>query len=302
MNCQNFETVVGDLARGVPLEARVCQEAQEHEESCAGCAARLADERALSAGLKALAATMKDEEAPARVEGSLLAAFRARAAQATPDAAPAPAAATTAEELPAGVLPFVKPQADRQWSWKKTLATAATAAAAAAVTLAVLVPRGPSPERTRTSPAVAAVMPRVETTPPARGGESERDVQTARATRGDSYEADPPGVAPPRVASAPRPSGRVQAVPASYSNGGSRGGRQPRAYRDEPELMTEFFPVAQGGGLASGEGGHIVRVELPRSALASYGLPVNVENAAARVKADVLLGEDGTARAIRFVR
>ncbi|HLM54975.1 MAG TPA: hypothetical protein VK422_02535, partial [Pyrinomonadaceae bacterium] len=230
-------------------------------------------------------------------------AFRARAAEAARDAAPAPAPAAKMEELPAGVLPFVKPQVDRQWSWKKTLATAATAAAAAAaVALAVLVPSGPSPEGKRTSPAFAAVTPQVETTHAARGGESERGLQTARAARGDSYEADPPSVAPPRVASASRPSGRVQAVPASYSNGGSRGGRRPRAYRDEPEVMTEFFPVAQGGGLASGEGGHIVRVELPRSALAAYGLPVNVENAAARVKADVLLGEDGTARAIRFVR
>jgi hypothetical protein len=31
-------------------------------------------------------------------------------------------------------------------------------------------------------------------------------------------------------------------------------------------------------------------------------LPVNAENSDERVKADVLLGEDGIARAIRFVR
>jgi hypothetical protein len=41
---------------------------------------------------------------------------------------------------------------------------------------------------------------------------------------------------------------------------------------------------------------------LPRSALASLGLPMNVERANERVKADVLLGHDGLARAIRFVR
>jgi hypothetical protein len=45
-----------------------------------------------------------------------------------------------------------------------------------------------------------------------------------------------------------------------------------------------------------------VRVELPRSALSSFGIPVNADHAGGRVKADVLLGEDGTARAIRFVR
>jgi hypothetical protein len=46
----------------------------------------------------------------------------------------------------------------------------------------------------------------------------------------------------------------------------------------------------------------VVRVELPRSALQSFGLPVNAERAGERVKADVLLGHDGVARAIRFVR
>ena len=300
MNCQEFEQIIGDLARRRPLDAGARAAADSHERECARCAARLADERALSAGLRALAATMKGSEAPERVEGALLAAFRARAAEAARDAAPAPAATTTVEELPAGVLPFVKPQADRQWSWKKTLATAATAAAAAAVALAVLVPRGSSPEGRKTSPAVAAVTPRVETTPASRGGENGLGVQTARATHGDSYEADPPAVAPPRVVPAPRAGGRVQAMPASFNNG--RGVRRPRAHQDEPEITTEFFPVAQGGGLASGEGGHVVRVELPRSALASYGLPVNAEHAGGRVKADVLLGEDGTARAIRFVR
>jgi hypothetical protein len=46
----------------------------------------------------------------------------------------------------------------------------------------------------------------------------------------------------------------------------------------------------------------MVRVELPRSALVSFGLPMNVERADERIKADVLVGDDGVARAIRFVR
>jgi hypothetical protein len=67
-------------------------------------------------------------------------------------------------------------------------------------------------------------------------------------------------------------------------------------------VATEFIPLLQGGQFAPAEGGHLVRVEMPRSALASFGLPVNAEAAGGRVKADVLLGEDGIARAIRFVR
>jgi hypothetical protein len=41
---------------------------------------------------------------------------------------------------------------------------------------------------------------------------------------------------------------------------------------------------------------------MPRSALVSLGLPVNVVRADVPVEADLLVGEDGLARAIRFVR
>jgi hypothetical protein len=68
------------------------------------------------------------------------------------------------------------------------------------------------------------------------------------------------------------------------------------------EIATDFMPVAYGDNLNSIDSGRIVRVEMPRSALAQFGLPVNMERASERIKADVLIGEDGTARAIRFVR
>jgi hypothetical protein len=45
-----------------------------------------------------------------------------------------------------------------------------------------------------------------------------------------------------------------------------------------------------------------MRVELPRSALAGFGLPVNMDRVNERVKADVLVGPDGQAQAIRFVQ
>jgi hypothetical protein len=92
-------------------------------------------------------------------------------------------------------------------------------------------------------------------------------------------------------------------VNASYGAGGGRPAQaRPAADARAQEIATEFIPLMQGGQYAQAEEGHLVRVELPRSALASFGLPVNAEAAGGRVKADVLLGEDGTARAIRFVR
>ncbi|HWP42093.1 MAG TPA: hypothetical protein VNO14_02570 [Blastocatellia bacterium] len=68
------------------------------------------------------------------------------------------------------------------------------------------------------------------------------------------------------------------------------------------EIATTFFPIMPAGGLSQVDGGQLVRVEMPRSALVSFGLPMNIERANERIKADVLIGNDGVARAIRFVR
>jgi hypothetical protein len=68
------------------------------------------------------------------------------------------------------------------------------------------------------------------------------------------------------------------------------------------EIATDFLPISYGSTVNLQDGGQMVRVELPRSAMASFGLPVNMDRANEKVKADVLLGVDGLAHAIRFVR
>jgi len=67
------------------------------------------------------------------------------------------------------------------------------------------------------------------------------------------------------------------------------------------EITTDFFPVNYDGAANLDAGGQIVRVELPRTTMANFGLPVNMERADEKIKADVLLGVDGLAHAIRFV-
>jgi hypothetical protein len=68
------------------------------------------------------------------------------------------------------------------------------------------------------------------------------------------------------------------------------------------EIATDFMPLGYLNAATLQDGGQIVRVELPRSALVSFGLPVNMDRYHERVKADVLLGVDGLAHAIRFVK
>jgi len=67
------------------------------------------------------------------------------------------------------------------------------------------------------------------------------------------------------------------------------------------EIATDFIPLASYAELASMESGQLVRVLLPRSVLADYGLPVNQNRVETPVTAQVLVGQDGIARAIRFL-
>ena len=68
------------------------------------------------------------------------------------------------------------------------------------------------------------------------------------------------------------------------------------------EIATDFMPLGYLNPATLQDGGQIIRVELPRSALVNFGLPVNMDRYHEKVKADVLLGVDGLAHAIRFVQ
>jgi Putative zinc-finger len=70
----------------------------------------------------------------------------------------------------------------------------------------------------------------------------------------------------------------------------------------DSDAATEFIPLRYDDDHKPMESGEVIRVQMPRSALIALGLPVQVERADESVKADLLLGEDGLARAIRFVR
>lgn len=77
-----------------------------------------------------------------------------------------------------------------------------------------------------------------------------------------------------------------------------------RKARTEPaEATTDFFPLTDDeDDLTLLESAQVVRVELPASALVAAGLPAGLETEDQTVTADVVLGQDGLARAIRFVR
>jgi hypothetical protein len=255
MNCREFEDIVNDLVRAKMIDAASRGAGMAHVDICGRCASRLADERALSAGLKSLAASDEGKAAPASVEAALLEAFHAQASN------------RLARRLPVQ---------SRSWS-RRALAAAAAILIAFGFIVYRAIQNEPQKDNKAQTEKTPAPKPSVV-----------REEQVVK-------ESGEP--APRRESRAPRPRrGRQQRLNKPFIIDGIT------AYAGESEYATDFFPLAYGGDQTPMESGEVIRVQMPRSALIAFGLPVNVERADVPVKADLLVGEDGLARAIRFVR
>jgi hypothetical protein len=255
MNCREFEDIVNDLVRaqsGLKLiDAASRMEGTAHAEICGRCASRLADERALSAGLKSLAASDEGKVAPAGVEAALLATFRARSSN-----------------PPARRLP------GRSKSWPRwSLAAAAAILIASGFVVYRAVQNGARKDGGALTEKTPAPQP-----------VAEREDQIANEAAGTESRA-------PRPRRGARPRTNKPFIIDSVTT-----------YAKDSESATDFFPLGYGGDQKPMERGEVIRVQMPSSALIAFGLPVNVERADMPVKADLLVGEDGLARAIRFVR
>jgi hypothetical protein len=69
----------------------------------------------------------------------------------------------------------------------------------------------------------------------------------------------------------------------------------------DAEYATSYFALPSAEGANFAEDQTIVRVSLPPSALASFGLPFSSGDRDGNVLADFVLGEDGMPRAVRLV-
>ena len=68
----------------------------------------------------------------------------------------------------------------------------------------------------------------------------------------------------------------------------------------EDDTDASFYPLPEAEALPAVENAMVVRVQLPVSSLQLMGVPVSEERADASVQADLLLGQDGLARAVRL--
>ncbi|HTG93072.1 MAG TPA: hypothetical protein VL866_10825 [Pyrinomonadaceae bacterium] len=250
MNCQKFEDVVGDLARGQMMETYLRSTALSHLDDCVRCSQRFRDEQALMRGLHALSVQMSSVGASTEVETRLREAMRA-------SLVPPPAVAKVSPRrlywlaVAAAVVVFIGSILAASWQWQSKGNKSVPVESAV---------KDESPKSSQ--PNKQAVV---------------RNAETPKTAK--------PVIRRSRSTVATRRGPRAAETVANHAS----------------EIATDFIPLGNINSTSLQEGGTIVRVELPRSALVRFGLPVNMDRVNENVKADVWLGVDGLAHAIRFV-
>jgi hypothetical protein len=252
MNCQRFENVLSEVARGQMMEAAQRAEALTHSDACEDCAARLRDEEMLTRGLRSLAREMEPLEAPSAIETKLLAEFRSRPVTASP-----------------------KRVNSRYWL--------SAVAAILLIAIAIVAMRSSS---------VKDDNPKQAQVEPPRVQEAPREIISDK----------PVGENNLAVNNEESPREVVPAQPKRRPNRVNRPAPTVAANHVTNEIATDFMPLGYMNAASLQDGGQIIRVELRRSALTNFGIPVNMDRYNEKVKADVVIGVDGLARAIRFVQ
>ncbi len=251
MNCQKFEDVVGDLARGQMMETYVRSTALSHLDECVRCSQRLRDEQSLMSGLHALSVQMSSMSASNEVETRLREAMR---------------------QMP--IAPVVTRNPRRAY-W---LAVAAVLLLFVGTIVAINWQRQPRDNRE------AAVQPPASVREPQKVDQPNENPTIA--VNNEDRKVVKRNTRRPRSTAASRQAQSDTEVDSNHTE----------------EIATDFISLGNINSANLQDGGYIVRVELPRSALAKFGLPVDMDRLNENVKADVWLGVDGLAHAIRFVQ
>jgi hypothetical protein len=253
-----------DLARDAAMAAESRGKLGEHVQACPQCAAQVASERSLTAGLRTLAGSSTNESAPPRIEAALKAAFRK---QIMPPATPATAFIFSDFAIRSGI-----------------------GLAAAAVVLVSFL----APVMSNLHPGAKVLNKQEHQAPalsakPAEKPDGQTDPSALNAsTMVDSH----------RNAMATDPAGSHSPDHKPVHRSARRGGDETTEGTDGRD---GFIPLPYGEEFNPLEGGQVVRVKLPRSMLASFGIAVNMEPGDEPVRADLVLGNDGVPRSIRLI-
>jgi hypothetical protein len=312
MTCQECQPLAIDLARGLPPfdvgGAVQRSDVLSHIARCKRCAQWLKEQEALSEALRAVAEADASLSAPPSVEANVMAAWRARQAQRQLSVVPPEShAESQADTSPALLVRARRPA----WPvWRASAFAAAATIVLLALTLASLRWLNPpaaglvtsndgannagtdSAGNAGTSKAAAASTPSPKAVPSNRAAsESGRGRVTGHSegTNAAVVEVLPEKrtkgrPTPPRMATRRGSTTRAMS--------GARGG-------EFSERAFVLLPYVEP--LRTTEMRHIMRVRMPRTQFAAGEIQASGGDGAT-VLADVLVGEDGTARAVRIVQ
>jgi len=274
MNCKEFQTIVNELVYDKVVDAETRQTGLAHAALCADCALLLSETQDVRTALQ-MTGRRETEEAPTRVRQSLLAAFaeqRSAAAPGKPVATPATVTSISSR---------------RNFAWL----TAAAVAAAAALLIALLLP---------------TLLRRTPTSKTSNGAVVIKSTPTPPETPKEQPPTPAPQVSKERVAgvqhSIPHPKHDDFVARASRNpNRVEKVTSAPTKEASAKKTGNEFLPLTYLASATAMESGTVMRVKLSRATLISLGLSVNVEHANDVVRADLIVGDDGVARAIRLV-
>jgi len=279
MKCEDFESNVNDLAREQIMEASVRARTLAHSEECEACARRLEDQRSLSFNLRALSREANSAKVPP-MGIELLTALRSQQAL---KIQPARVGSMHYRAIVAGVMALAA---------MVLIVIAITVIRSRSVTpTAQSQPNSTSPKSLPPSEIANVKAPDVPAPHSAPLPNKSSDGEGRRAAGKNSRRNLNPIVEPVQsIAGVSSKAITAKETAASVTPASAT------------EITTDFMPVGYASATTLQDGGQLVRVELPRSALVAFGLPMNVNRYDEKVKADVFFSADGMARAIRFVQ
>jgi len=277
MTCDDCQAIIIDTARGTGVDRTLRDEARRHAALCPACGEQQQEQQWLTTQFRAIAAADAGRQAPERVEIAALAAWRATYGTAT---AGAPAVGATVESIQS--RSSRGPAAAMRWLLPSVVAAGL---AAAALALVFVWPASHSGRNQSVAPGsesrVASTMTPTPEPAPASPAASEK-ISPEPITAGT--DGGRPRNSEIRSASVTR-GVHLENVMASATRG-----------------TTEFLPLPYVEPLRSTEARHVMRVSMTSGDEMILGvLPADRRDGQV-FEADVLVGEDGIARAIRVVR
>lgn len=265
MNCKDFKAIVNALVYDKVVDAETRQTGFAHAALCANCAMLLSETQDVRTALQMTVAA-EAEEAPVRVKASLLAAF-------------------SDQQKVVATPTVVSISSRRRLGWLSVAAIAAAAALLIALLLPALLQRlAPKSEQPKFEAAKPTLTPAPQITPRVTPQPPAADNAQAFSIKHPSIQH--PGHRSGFVAKTFRAPAREEKTPAVTST---------------KKRTNEFLPLTYLSSSTAMESGTVVRIKLSRSSLISLGLAVSSDGSNESVKADLIVGDDGVARAIRLV-